>query len=399
MAGFAGPDGQYKSWVPGAAGAQNPSAYDRVGPNYQKFGEQPGWVYYPPTDSYFTDPNYAKDYATQHGYGPPKPPGLGATIGPIAAASGALAIGQGLGKDPAGFVSGLTSLPGKVVSSLSPGQAAQVTQTTAPVVQTAAANAPGLIGMGSQYGAGSLTVPTAEGAPAAPQILGMTATDASPGMFSLSGIGGAGNVILPAAGAAGAFDVLSNNFGNHNLGPGRSALEGAASGAALGSYFGPPGAIVGGGLGGLIGLGSSLFGDTDEWKQEGNRLKRLGAPQSVIDALPTGGRTTSQLTDIARQTGDAADVKFASSRNLADLAGHGQSLTGYAAFAEADPTGDWWGRPMAERTAIANNALAANAVSEHNGTIDLDPDKAPGLFGLAPTPPSNNGSPGRRPKK
>lgn len=102
---------------------------------------------------------------------------------------------------------------------------------------------------------GAAGVPAAAGAvPATPEILSATATPAATSGFSLGGIGAAGNYLLPAAGALGAFDVLS-----HEYGPARSGLEGAASGAAIGSFFPGPGTIIGAGVGGLLGLGKGLM--------------------------------------------------------------------------------------------------------------------------------------------
>jgi len=97
-----------------------------------------------------------------------------------------------------------------------------------------------------------------------------------PGMFSMEGLGSAGNALLPAAGALGGIN-LAISQGDAPSGGGRNMrglLQGGASGAALGSYFGPPGAIIGGGIGALGGLAGSLFGSSkggmqmtrDEWR-------------------------------------------------------------------------------------------------------------------------------------
>lgn len=90
--------------------------------------------------------------------------------------------------------------------------------------------------------------------------------EAAPGMFSLGNIGAAGNAILPGIGAIGAYDVLS-----HDYGAGRSGIEGAASGAAIGSFFGPTGAIAGAGIGGLIGLGKSVFFDHESTRDRAQK--------------------------------------------------------------------------------------------------------------------------------
>lgn len=108
----------------------------------------------------------------------------------------------------------------------------------------------------SQLVAGNTVYDAATGIPVA------SAAPAAQSAFSLSGIGGAGNAILPAAGLAGAYDLFT-----HDRGHLASTAEGAASGAALGSWAGPPGALIGGGIGGLVGLGKSFMGGGPSTKE------------------------------------------------------------------------------------------------------------------------------------
>jgi hypothetical protein len=74
------------------------------------------------------------------------------------------------------------------------------------------------------------------------------------GSLSLSGIGSAGNYIAPGLGLLGAYDLATNDRGKVG-----GALQGAASGAAIGSFFPGPGTAIGAGIGGLAGLAKGFF--------------------------------------------------------------------------------------------------------------------------------------------
>lgn len=182
----------------------------------------------------------------------------------------------------------------------------------------------------------------------------------APGAFDMAGIGSAGNAILPAAGLAGAYDL----FKNKRTGA-RGALQGAASGAAIGSYFGPVGIGVGAGIGGLAGL-ANRWGDKDAYKTEWKRKKAL-YDQGLITAQqlgsePTSGRSKAEL--VAEAQANGGNVKFAQSRNEADLMPG--DIAGYASvLGEAQKRG-------VDPAKLAEQALAAKAVREHHGTIDVD---------------------------
>ena len=81
-----------------------------VGPKYEKFREQKGWIYDPYSDSYKPDPKVAKPYYEDTGLidKEKKPPGLADAIMPVLGTSAAIGVGQSLGKDGgAGLLSGL----------------------------------------------------------------------------------------------------------------------------------------------------------------------------------------------------------------------------------------------------------------------------------------------------
>jgi hypothetical protein len=129
----------------------------------------------------------------------------------------------------------------------------------------------------------------------------------------------------------------------------------------------------------------------DKFKTEGNRLKGLSKngtfiPQSLIDNSPTKGRSRDELLAIAQNGGTPQDIKFATSRDVNDLKGSGQSIINYATFAEHDP--NWFNRPIEERTAYANQLLDQGLVSEGKGSVDVDWNNAPPL--PSPSMPERN---------
>jgi hypothetical protein len=90
-----------------------------VGPNYNQYGEQPGYIYNPYTDHYIPDPKVAGQYTGQPDA--PTPPGLGQIVGVPAAVLGAGALategGKGLG--------GLLSFGGKATTEDAAAKAAE----------------------------------------------------------------------------------------------------------------------------------------------------------------------------------------------------------------------------------------------------------------------------------
>lgn len=232
------------------AGPQQPEKYPFVGRNYKQYGEVPGYIYDPYSDKYRRDALAERKYLQEHGALPPDAPtpSLGQQLLPIGAGALAMGGGQALGK----------ALPDAIGSI-----------------------GKGLFSMGGG-GAAPVAADITQGAGGAGAFEGATAgASAAPGMFSLSGIGSAGNVMLPIAGTIGAYDTLMHGG---SFKPARGALEGAASGAAIGSYFGPEGALVGAGIGGLVGLGEAVFGSS---KGE-DQLHRDAVRKGLVDAGALG---------------------------------------------------------------------------------------------------------------
>lgn len=245
---------QRYQYYPQAPGQQNAARYPvAVGPNYQKWGEQQGWVYNPYTDTYHPDPNAQKQLEIEQGLRQPDPkqPGLSDILLPVAGIGVTYTAANQLGEEIPGLLGGAAD-KAKDIASLGTG---------ATQAQTGLQGANYATSGVTRGGGGLLGDAAAPGA----------AAESAPGAFSLGGIGSAGNAILPAVGALGAYDVLSNDYG-----PARSGIEGAASGAAIGSYFGPAGAGIGAGIGGGIGLIKGLFGDHKTTKQyEAERTNKL----------------------------------------------------------------------------------------------------------------------------
>lgn len=210
-----------------APGVQMPQNYNvPVGPNYRKYGEQPGYIYFPQTDQYYIDPKSVEEQYKKQGLikEPPKEPGLSETLLPIGAAAGTLALASEGGKQLPGLLGGLFESGG-----------GEVAKTAAQEAVSGGIATPNILGA-SRVGEAAASAGSSGGA------------------FSLGGIGSAGNAILPAAGLIGIGDVfLNKRTGARGIG------QGAASGAAMGSYFGLPGAAIGAGIGGLLGFGNSVF--------------------------------------------------------------------------------------------------------------------------------------------
>lgn len=114
-------------------------------------------------------------------------------------------------------------------------------------------------------------------------------------------------------------------------------------------------------------LGGRFGGDKNRWQTERNRLEQL--KEQGFTGLPdysalSGGRSKEELVQLAKDTG--GNVEFAQTRSEGALTP--QDIVGYASIIERagkDASID-------DRLKLAASALAANAVREHHGTIDVD---------------------------
>lgn len=80
-------------YYPTTMGAQQTSRYPRVGPNYQKYGEQPGWKYDYSIDMYRRDPKVDQEIGLAE-----KPKSTTDQLMPIAAVAGGTALATEAGK-------------------------------------------------------------------------------------------------------------------------------------------------------------------------------------------------------------------------------------------------------------------------------------------------------------
>lgn len=151
------------------AGTQNAALYPKVGPNYQKYGEQQGWVYSPRDDKYYRDQQYRDNlqkYEEDQGLRAKQPskPGLGEAILPVAATLGAFQLTDVGGK----------ALGAKVDSWMNPkaptANPGATTQATAP---QAGANAPAAQANPGLLGAGNAPA-TSTAPPPTPQLASVT---------------------------------------------------------------------------------------------------------------------------------------------------------------------------------------------------------------------------------
>lgn len=196
-------------------------SYPFTGANYAQYGEVPGYIYYPWTDEYYTDPQAVQSYYEQNNLVEPTPkaPGLLSQLAPVAGAGLAMGVGQGLAKDPSGFIGGIKDTIGGLFD-LSGGdtvasQAANVASSS-PVAEATTTTGSGLFGLG-----GGAEAPIASSVETgAPMTASQLASGTSPGL--LSGVGAMPT--LPLAGVAagiglGAKGLYDTFKGDETKGP------------------------------------------------------------------------------------------------------------------------------------------------------------------------------------
>jgi hypothetical protein len=305
-------------------GPQAPHKYPNTGPNYAYYGEIPGFIYNPFTDRYRADPNAVSEW--QNATGQTKPtPGLMETVGPLAAASGAMALGTAAGQQLPGLLGGLV------------GGGSSAAGTAAGAAGTGAA--------ASGIGAGSAASGVAGGTGAAS---GGAATGAGmgSGLIGLAPIAGvAGGLAL---GARGVKDLLAGKSGTDSLG-------GLGGRATLG--------IATGGLSELARLGGLFKGETTNVEDKRlQRLKDKGVLPENFEILDEERSRSQQVKDL--QKAGAEVPKFLQTGKVEDLTPI--DIQGYASLLERNPN------DLEARLKDAADALAAGAVKESKGTIDVD---------------------------
>lgn len=301
-------------YLPDKPGPQQPNKYVRVGPNYMKWGEIPGFIYDYSIDRYRRDPKVDQELGFTK-----KEPSLTDSLTPIAAIAGGTALATEGGK---AIIPGIKGLLGS---------------GAAKTASTAATDA--------ALPAATTTTAAAEGAGAW-------------GLPSLSGAGGVGAGPLALIGLATALG-------------GRSAykmLKGESKAWGKSSLADKAGRVIlGNATGGLSEIANKFSGDKNRWTTEKDRISDLA--NQGYTGLPdysnlTSGRSKEQLVNEAKATG--GNVQFAQTRNEGTLTP--QDIVGYASIIEkAGPQAT-----IDQKLKLATDALAAGAVREHHGTIDVD---------------------------
>lgn len=377
-----------------SAGQMMPTKYPTVGPNYNKYGEQPGYIYYYANDTYYPDPKAVKGTLQAQGALPadPKQPSAREQLAQIAGAGLANTGGQALGKQIPGYIKDIFSASkgGEAISSATKAGDLISASASPNVGIDAAYNAAlanqGVTPVASQVGA-DLGAWGAEGATSA-----ASSASAAPGMFELGGIGTAGNMIGPAVlGAKGTYD-LYNTIDAQNGGKGARTAT-TELGAGIGMYMGGPlGALAGAAIGNGVGYLGKKFGafhKSTKSRQQDRDLALLETDnptfKSFIEQLHADADKNPQYHNgkvVASQPADFVGVdptggwvnnKFAASRNESDLTA--KDIWGTDAFFEKYGN-DWLGGfTPGQRESIAQQALDAGAVREHHGMVDVDWEK------------------------
>lgn len=355
------------------AGPIQADKYPFVRDNYNKYGEQNGFVYDPWTDQYWQDPKIASDYYEQTGFTEPAPkePSLTEQLLPVAATAGTIGAAQGFFENPSGFIGGLGDIGNKVAGLFGMGNGGAA---AAPAAATSATSAPA---------AAALAAPSTPSLISATPMSASAAPAATPGLFSLSSM-------LPAAGVA-AIGAYTANKGMdaYKKGQGKGLLGGLKAGI---KEAGPLSFVpVLGQLPWAAGAVGGLLGDGDKWKTEKRKLSKLKdqgvyLPDNLLSSMPKGGRSRDELINktlasdfIGRDSqGNWVNNAFASTRDEKFL--RPEDIVNYSAFAERDPS--WFKKPLDQRLAEAKRYLDAGAVKEEKGTIKLNDKK----LAAAPTP-------------
>lgn len=237
-------------------GQQSASKYPRVGPNYQKWGEQPGLTYDPQTDRYYTPEKWnvisaqrkqeqtAAD-AINH---PKKPAGLAQQVGPIAAVAGTGIVANEVGKRVIAsyWPTAAESLDAAKLDAISKAGAGEVAAQTGG---QAAAGGNGVVaqlpaGSGNIGGNGTLNSSLATEGTAATRPLSPNEIAQPDGNVIDSNTGATTGQWVQ--GAAGAIQVIAgiNQFQNGDKAGG--ALNVGAGGAQIGAaVYGPASTAAG----------------------------------------------------------------------------------------------------------------------------------------------------------
>lgn len=277
-------------------GPKNPVKYPFVGPAYNHYGEQAGYIYDPYSDSYKPDPKAQQSYYEQSGLSEPKKdPSLIDQLAPVAGAGIAYGVGQGLAKDPSGFIGGIREGVGSlyngtadaVSGAYNSASSAVGSGTTAASTSASTAANTGMIG--SQTAAQSSSALGSGATSAAATGGDYAATQAAMGLdLGTAGTGGATTFSSAAAAEQAGYQVIGQNANGTVM-----ATAGEASGLPLWDYNGPSWA----GIASAAYSAYRTFDEYGDWKKVGDDYAATRAEQGI--ARTVGDYFTGGLASVA----------------------------------------------------------------------------------------------------
>lgn len=416
---YTGPNGQYSSYVPEIAGPKTPEKYDRVGPNYNVFGEQPGYVYYPLQDKYIPDPKYQKKFAEDNGF-TEKKKGLQDALLPIAATGGTIAATQalfnggltsgaekigglfGLGKDTATTTA--TNTGTQAASQTAANTAAQTGSTASTGVAPAAPNVVGASEVLSNPNVAQV-LPPGQAPPPGMEVVGQTSdggtmvapTGAQIPASELGSLASQAGVVLQA------YRIGNEGWKAYKAGAGQGAVGGGEAGFKSGGKLGmlqnlDPFALQARVFGGMLG---GIFGSPSTQKVMQGRWRDL-AEQGII----TPEQLAAKEADLSRSAKDRSTDPITGKRWDLQTAMDRVKAGGAAAdeFSQTLGLANLLGKDAAnyttdqKRAILAQNAQANNYRSDHGDVYFQDEAKAQQirdsvLGGLANLNQSNSNAP------
>jgi hypothetical protein len=221
---------QVKGYNP-QAGQQQVGKYPYVGPAYQKYGEQPGWVYSPRDDKYYRDQasrEQLDEYEQQQGLKEkaPKQPGLLDTVAPMAGTLGAIYLGKTLGQEAIPFAKDALGLGSAASTSAAPATSSGLLGASGDVISTTSLPSVTATGGGASTAASSGV--TAGGAVPPPSgLLGGIGSMTG----SVSGLGALGGIAAATyLGGKSAMNMLQGKNDNSTQGKLGRGILGMATG-------------------------------------------------------------------------------------------------------------------------------------------------------------------------
>lgn len=206
-------------------GPKNPGKYPFVGPSYQYYGEQQGYIYDPYSDNYVPDPKVQNQYYEDAGIKEEDPSYMDALI-PVAATGVTYGLAQGFANNPDGFMTGIGNMiPSWGSSAPAATNAAPAAANTAPVATnatTTVASNTGLMPSGSDVASTSANLGSGaaqSGTGSTSEIIGQNMD----GSYIQSGAGAA------QAGAGSAGEIIGQNMdGSYIYGTDAAANAGSS---------------------------------------------------------------------------------------------------------------------------------------------------------------------------